>query len=679
MKRLFKFHTIAALIVFVVAASSTHLFGEDDYGIAMDQTATDFKKVVADVKDTREKIDKTGKTLDTLAALVMKTANNPARRETLAKIKAAQEVLESTSGVFEKFESMSETVTKPMEIWKEVNEFKSQLEEEQRNQGNLAVQMRLISTLMNKYGGDVPLIGGFIEAYGQLTNGILDATNKLAQTIDKNRNQDMVGDGSTSTGVTRNLNKLFEAQAREQFLRGLWAPAQPPWVYALVEDEHTQIIWDAQNEKWYPAPKGSEPSVIFRLVLLAGKYADPPLLLQYCQRWEKSKVDQAAAREIEPFLIHLDKSMLDAVKEPFIDIYFHKIDNFIQIWKRLTTPELFEAHYMYDRGFHARLNQTLGELYLGWIKDDNTGKEVDSLVALAKRYNIREVLDLIKPKGPRKLLSKKLYYKSGKLAAEYSYYEATPEEQQKQRANFATIMWNNDGGNANEIRQGTKTTYFEGGKVEDVCQFENGEKTGLDTEYHENGTKSKESTYVHDVQEGPFAYYDQNGRLTDKGVQRHDGWVMTSYAYYDSGAKKSEIGYASVKDNGFTEKMLHGSYTTWLENGEVATKGAYNKGKCAGFWQTLNQTNDWMAKGSYDEEGRQTGPWEFVAQWSLKPDSWDRNRINKGAYKNGVEVGIWVETWIESQSGKHYKRVSDYGDGHVKCKNYAAEEVGGGN
>ncbi|GEM_PF-7114705 len=370
----------------------------DPYGQAMDQATKDVKTIADSVKKERDYIGKARAALEAAKDELKESDLAPAQKKAaLDKILEVSKKLQAFDRPLKRFTDAVAPVTKAQEVWKELNDMKAQVTKDQETMGDLAAEMRVISKVMTNVGKEVPLIGGFIETYGKMTGGILDATGKVAETLAQERNQGMVGLGAHASGTARTMDEALKGGFPELHDGMTFEPSQPPWVYIPIgQEKRPQLIWDDAAGTWEQVPDAADAVEIFRRSLRAGRRPDPASLLILCNHWDKALLRQQAAGEILGFIDSLRRSIDDDVLVAFRAVYFHSNPVFDELEDAIDDPDGFASRYMYARDCYSETNALLGNMYQALSDRHADPKVVARLVALAKKYGIQEVLDRIK-------------------------------------------------------------------------------------------------------------------------------------------------------------------------------------------------------------------------------------------------------------------------------------------
>ncbi len=116
------------------------------------------------------------------------------------------------------------------------------------------------------------------------------------------------------------------------------------------------------------------------------------------------------------------------------------------------------------------------------------------------------------------------------------------------------------------------------GKVVREDNFTDGQKLIVDTEHYPNKSIKSVMRYLSDVQQ----------------VATKDNWLTTTLATV----------------SGSNEKQMHGEFVTYYDNGQISTKGRYNRGKLDGLYESWYKTGELASSGEYSQ-GKQVGPWTW--------------------------------------------------------------------
>ena len=152
--------------------------------------------------------------------------------------------------------------------------------------------------------------------------------------------------------------------------------------------------------------------------------------------------------------------------------------------------------------------------------------------------------------------------------------------------------------------------------------YENGEKVGKWTYYHNNGNKKEEGETVNGKKVGKWTYYHNNGNKKEEGETVNSKKVGKWTSWYENGNKMIELNFKDGKPYGLA--------VSWYENGEIMSKGEYTGGRIKlmpdGSITMLDLSgtavSKWRKKGKwdyYDKNGKKT---VLICDGS----NWDHNR-----------------------------------------------------
>jgi len=111
--------------------------------------------------------------------------------------------------------------------------------------------LEYLSFAMSEFGPKyIPLIGDFLKAYGDITQGFIDATMKLQKKIESNRNQGMIG-----TGIYNNWGPKMRAWEEQGIGDTLIRIPGFSAIYQSESDSSKIFLWD-KNGIRAPGKKG---------------------------------------------------------------------------------------------------------------------------------------------------------------------------------------------------------------------------------------------------------------------------------------------------------------------------------------------------------------------------------------------------------------------------------------
>ncbi len=358
MRSLKRYLVVTVLMLFVVGGAAS----AEPLDEAIQQTGEDFKILKESVEQATEKLDQIGDGLYQAEQFVRNAGNIDAatKQQLMEKITEAKNSLGTYTAPLKTFSKYAGHALSAFDVYNEIKELKAKAAA--RQGGPLAGQLQVLGTLMEKYGGKVPILGSAIEAYGKITTGILDATDKLAQAVDENRNQGAVGgQGYYATGASKELYDKMVEQFGQDFAQSTrFEPSSPPWIYNPGSGQGPTLIWDADSKQWYKIESGAPVEDIFKMNLLAGRRREPWELKALSEHWDSGQQRLQTADDIKDMFGRLRNLLLGPSADAF-DKVNQKYDYDLSWW--VEHPEEFRAKYAYDAAFKRRINQALGDLY----------------------------------------------------------------------------------------------------------------------------------------------------------------------------------------------------------------------------------------------------------------------------------------------------------------------------
>jgi len=195
----------------------------------------------------------------------------------------------------------------------------------------------------------------------------------------------------------------------------------------------------------------------------------------------------------------------------------------------------------------------------------------------------------------------------------------------------------------------TLLTYRDGNLrfAEKVNRYDDqGRKRGPWIEYHSNGEKAMEGTYMAGEKHGIFKTYDRTGKLLtlvkyDNGEPVVDSEQATVLdlrnTYYPDGKVRSTGGYVDGKKEGThrfydEEGRIEGGAVYHM--GEKVGEGIVDEqGNFQGAWKLYFDTGELKAEGEY-EDNKRTGDWVFYYR--------NGTVEHRGKYFEGLPQGKWL-------------------------------------
>ncbi len=137
-----------------------------------------------------------------------------------------------------------------------------------RKGGPLAGELSVLADVMEQFGEKVPLLGPALTFYGQATGKLLDATDKLEQTIREKVYQGaLISSSKSKDPRLLQLKKQYPRVADEGLM-----PVAPPRCYNLIgKSDGYYYFWDSGARKWSRSKFSKTIEEIFTDGLLAGK------------------------------------------------------------------------------------------------------------------------------------------------------------------------------------------------------------------------------------------------------------------------------------------------------------------------------------------------------------------------------------------------------------------------
>ncbi len=351
--------TVFALLALLTAATA---FGAEWWVEAAEQTKDEFQAITDSVSQTADKLEKAGEQLESLEGWARDNLRGDELGEALGKVKEVREALASQSKPLRLFSDHAGKVNDAIgAVW----EIKQLAEDASKRSGGEGAQaLHVIAWLMQKYGDKVPipLVSDAIQAYGQMTMGILDATDQIAAAIEQNRNQGMFGAG-TYGGTDSPLYQALLAQyGRDLADTYTYAPGNVPYVYAPVgQDPGWCLVWDPDKNKWEKVGQSAATvEGIYRDRALVKGHTDPGLLAGLAGLNDAIQGHGASAGDVFSMWQRTSTPLLGALRDAF-DAVNGRHD--YELWSTLDDERGFKARYVYDSRFRAEMNGYVVELY----------------------------------------------------------------------------------------------------------------------------------------------------------------------------------------------------------------------------------------------------------------------------------------------------------------------------
>jgi hypothetical protein len=192
-----------------------------------------------------------------------------------------------------------------------------------------------MSDLLDTYGGEVPLIGPFLQAYGQVTNAMLGSLDRLSQNFDEVVRQSHVG-GETSTLVPHRNKVLFNQKPDGEtvFREFLYATCGPSYAYKPVgtepNTESRVLLWDESADYWYVIKHPVRVERVYADHLLIGIDLTPAKMARQLRQdiYQKSMQRRNQAERLFEFLNKGIVAIAQCASAEASETAIHKLDLF---------------------------------------------------------------------------------------------------------------------------------------------------------------------------------------------------------------------------------------------------------------------------------------------------------------------------------------------------------------
>lgn len=179
--------------------------------------------------------------------------------------------------------------------------------------------------------------------------------------------------------------------------------------------------------------------------------------------------------------------------------------------------------------------------------------------------------------------------------------------------------------------EGLFTEYYPGGGRRAEQTFHLGLADGPAIHYHPNGQKRLEGTYRGDRPDGEFRTWDGAGRPLASFTMRAGTGKWTEW--HENGAKALETSYVDGKE--------HGAHLEWFPDGTPQREARHEAGQLVGGEKVWSAPGKKRSEGSY-QQGRRTGTWRFydTAGTLERVDVFvDDSRVSTAPHQGGKPVG----------------------------------------
>ena len=240
------------IIIFTIfwAITSPAASLASDFQEASRATANSYKVFQKSVEETQHILDKVADTLAEVERRLRLSPDDPKLKKVIQKLQETRETLVKEAETFGKFSKYSKKTTSGFEVILKADSIIN--DANARRGGPLARNLHILAKTMEEFGEKlpVPLVRDIIKAYGQVTGGLLNATDALGDQLRKKNAQGALGVyGSQDDERWLAFVKQFPEKTKGVNLM----PQEAPFIY---QDEFNtsapeRYIWD--GDKWYKA------------------------------------------------------------------------------------------------------------------------------------------------------------------------------------------------------------------------------------------------------------------------------------------------------------------------------------------------------------------------------------------------------------------------------------------
>ncbi len=289
-----KTHLIICLCMFMTVCGFAHAYDEQQ---ALAETDAQFRSVLESVQETEAWVADAHGGLGKVRDIVARLPKGPERDAIEQQIKKVRDQLASHSKTLKRFTEHGGKVTETLDMAYALKDFHDKAS--QRRGGPLAMHMTYLAKLLTDKGEKVPFIGGILKKYGEVTERMLNATDKLAANIDKERNENMLGAGTYDFFFNEKQRALkkFGSDIADG---GPYVPKGPSYLYRPVDERSGPIlIWDDKDKEWYRIDNNdANLEKVYTDGLLIGKRYQPWELKVFGEKWADYQAREKAAAEL---------------------------------------------------------------------------------------------------------------------------------------------------------------------------------------------------------------------------------------------------------------------------------------------------------------------------------------------------------------------------------------------
>lgn len=370
-----------------VLAMTAGVVADDD---PLAKTGEDFGNVVGKVDEGIQTVDNIREALWQAQEYYRYSPDlsDQEKAQILEQIAAARDDLDNFAEPLRQFSQMAAPVSSAFDVYAQVKELRDAMKKTRSRQGGpLGGKLQVLATIMQQAGGQVPLIGAALETYGKITEGLLDATDHVAKTIDENRNQGRIGGpGYYATGANVDkYNKMVE-QFGEDFAQTYhYYPIGPMWIFkAEWASDAPTMIWDKSSKSWYQVDGSAPVDRIHRMNLLAGKSRTPWEMKVLVEHWDSAQDRIRTAGGVATAWEKLyDAKLWDYQLDAAFSDVDSKYDMALSWWQ--DHQEGFTARYTYDSDFKRNMNSAMRDLYKA-LMDEGPTNAAEYIKEMGEKY-----------------------------------------------------------------------------------------------------------------------------------------------------------------------------------------------------------------------------------------------------------------------------------------------------
>jgi antitoxin component YwqK of YwqJK toxin-antitoxin module len=151
--------------------------------------------------------------------------------------------------------------------------------------------------------------------------------------------------------------------------------------------------------------------------------------------------------------------------------------------------------------------------------------------------------------------------------------------------------------------------FYDTGKTRTISQISDDGNTSKTNNFHPNGMKMAEGTYIKKLKEGEWNYYDENGILISKESYVAGKKSGNSYTFFSDGKL--------LEEKHFESDVQVGPWKQYFTDGGIKTNAEYVKGKIEGTATFYYPGGKVMARGNYLHNLKH-GVWTFMSEEGKK-------------------------------------------------------------